>query len=44
MSGERNSAIHTVGGAKKLVMPNFSSMGSRLSAVGLDVITLVLPM
>jgi hypothetical protein len=42
-AGERSSAIHTVGGAKKPVTPWACSMGSRLSGVGLAVITLVAP-
>ncbi|MDZ7927334.1 MAG: hypothetical protein U5L46_09710 [Agrobacterium sp.] len=41
--GERSSAIHTVGGAKKLVMPGTSRSGaSTLSGTGLAVITLLL--
>jgi hypothetical protein len=43
-SGERSSAIQTVGGAKKLVMRCFAISGSRLSGVGLAVMTLVEPM
>jgi hypothetical protein len=42
-SGERSSAIHTVGGAKKLVILCFAISGSRLSGVGLAVTMLVAP-
>jgi hypothetical protein len=42
-SGERSSAIHTAGGAKKLLMRWRSISGSRFCGVGFAVITLRAP-
>jgi hypothetical protein len=42
-SGERSSAIHTVGGAKNELMRCRAISGSRFSGTGLAVTTLVAP-